>query len=175
MAPARNSHKMEIGQVRENFSMRWPNPYRVVGWLSGLVVGSVFAACSSLPSMDQQEWLVRENSILVHRLTAPAIVNIWGKPSYHHAEYTQFFVMKDQSMVPRSRVPVGEAPAGWEAGFDVGEGVFFAYPDRGWLLVFVDDELVYREELQADQLHKLGKAWQHETQFKTHIERSAAP
>lgn len=122
--------------------------------------------------MKQQERLIGNNTLLIRQLTAPAFVSMWGKPAYHHTEYSQFFVMRDRSMVPRSRVPVGEAPAGWETGAEADEGVFFAYPDRGWLLVFVDEVLVYREALSSEELHSLGKAWQHEEQFKTRLEHA---
>jgi len=84
-------------------------------------------------------------------------------------------VMKDGTMIPQSRAPIGESPEGWESLFDAGEGVFFAYPDHGWLLVFVDEELVYREELNAEQLHLLGKTWQHEDRFKTRLDKGATP
>jgi hypothetical protein len=131
--------------------------------------------CISMPSMEQQELMIQGNTILVHQLTAPAFVHVWGKPTYHHAEYSSFFVMRDHTMVPRSRVPLGESPAGWESGMDAEEGVFFAYPDRGWLLVFVGEELVYREELKAEQLHALGKSWQHEDRFKSRLDQTTTP
>jgi len=122
--------------------------------------------------MKQQERLIERNTLLIRQLTAPAFVNVWGKPTYHHTEFTQFFVMRDGSMVPRSRVPLGEAPAGWETGAEVDEGVFLAYPDRRWLLVFVDEVLVYREELSSEQLHAVGKAWEHEERFRTRLDHA---
>jgi hypothetical protein len=128
-----------------------------------------------MPAIQQQEQLIQRNAIQIRQLTARAFVNVWGKPTYHHSEYSQFFIMRDHTMIPRSRVPLGEAPVGWESGVDAGEGVFFAYPDHGWLLVFVDEALVYREELGAEQLHALGKAWLHEEQFKTRLDRAISP
>jgi len=126
--------------------------------------------CARIPPMERQERMIQENKILVHQLTAPAFVHAWGQPSYHHSEYSSFFVLPDRTMVPRSRVPLGESPEGWESGADADEAVFFAYPDRGWLLVFVEEKLVYREELKADKLHALGKSWEYEDRFKTRLD-----
>ncbi|SPP65530.1 conserved hypothetical protein [Nitrospira lenta] len=146
---------------------------RVRGVLS--VVGSVLlllvlAGCQSMPPLGEQERLVESKQLTIQQISPKAFVNVWGKPIYHHSEFTQFFVMPDKSMIPRSRVPIGEAPEGWEASFESGEGVFLGYPEQGWLLVFVDDRLVYREELKADKVHALGKTWQFEDRFKTSLE-----
>ena len=78
-------------------------------------------------------------------------------------------------MVPRSRLAVGEAPPGWEALFDAGEGLFLAYPDRGYLIVFMDEIFVYREELSAEKLHEIGRTWAHEDKFRTKIELQPRP
>lgn len=126
--------------------------------------------CQELPPVSEQERLVQSRQLTILQITPKAVVNVWGKPVYHHSEFTQFFVMPDKTMIPRSRVAVGEAPVGWEAGFEAGEGVFLGYPDQGWLLVFFDDRLVYREELKAEEVHKLGKVWQHEERFKTRLD-----
>ena len=83
--------------------------------------------------------------------------------------------MKDGSLVPRSRVSVGEAPPGWEAGVDAGEALFLAYPDRGWLVVFLDEVFVYREALSGEKLHEIGRTWAHEDKFRTSIEKQARP
>ena len=126
--------------------------------------------CQSMPPLGEQERLVRNKQLTVQQISPKAFVNVWGKPVYHHSEFTQFFVMPDKSMIPRSRVPIGEAPEGWEASFEAGEGVFLGYPEQGWVLVFLDDRLVYREELKADKVHALGKTWQFEDRFKTSLE-----
>jgi len=83
--------------------------------------------------------------------------------------------MPDRAMIPRSRVEAGEAPKGWDAGVHAGEGVFFVYPDRGWLLVFLDERLVYREELKAEQLQALVNAWAYEDRFKTRLDGALIP
>jgi hypothetical protein len=90
-------------------------------------------------------------------------------------EFMPFFGMKDGSLVPRSRLPVGASPPGWEAGVDAGEALFLAYPDRGWLIVFLDETFVYREELTPDKLHEIGRSWAHEDKFRTKIELQPAP
>jgi hypothetical protein len=84
--------------------------------------------------------------------------------------FTQFFVMPDHSMIPSIRVVAGETPRGWSAEVHAGEGVFFAYPDRGWLLVFLGERLVYKEELKAEELRALVKSWTYEDRFKTRLD-----
>ena len=137
---------------------------------AGLCCALVMIGCQSLPPLGEQERLVRNKQLTVHQISPKAFVNVWGKPVYHHSAFTQFFVMPDKSMIPRSRVPIGEAPEGWEASFEAGDGVFLGYPEQGWVLVFLDDRLVYREELKADKVHELGKTWQFEDRFKTSLE-----
>jgi hypothetical protein len=131
--------------------------------------------CSGLPTLAEQEQLVRANNLVLDRITTRAVVNVWGKPPHHHSEFTHFFVMPDRTMIPRARVEAGEAPKGWDGGVHAGEGVFFAYPDRGWLLVFLDERLVYREELKPEQLHALVKAWAYEDRFKTRLDGAPVP
>lgn len=138
--------------------------------LAGLIALAGIVGCQSMPTLGEQEQMVRDRQLTVQRLSPKAVVNIWGKPRYHHSEFAHFFVMPDKTMIPRSRVATGEAPEGWEAGVDAGEGVFLGYPEQGWLLVFVDDRLVYREELKAEQVHKLGKTWEYEDRFKTRLD-----
>lgn len=130
----------------------------------------LMTGCQSMPPLGEQERLVRNKQLTVQQISPKAFVNVWGKPVYHHSQFTQFFVMPDKSMIPRSRVPIGEAPEGWEASFEAGEGVFLGYPEQGWMLVFLDDRLVYKEELKADKVHALGKTWQFEDRFKTSLE-----
>lgn len=147
------------------------------GWREGLLCLLIAAvtACSGVPTIEEQEQLVRTNNLVLERITTRAVVNVWGKPPHHHSEFTYFFVMPDRTMIPRSRVVAGEAPKGWDAGVHAGEGVFFAYPDRGWLLVFLDEYLVYREELKAEQLDSIVKAWAYEDRFKTRLDGMAPP
>lgn len=136
---------------------------------------ALLVGCSALPPLKEQERLVQANDLQLERVTTRAVVNAWGKPPHHHSEFTHFFVMPDRTMIPRARVASGEPPKGWDAGVYAGNGVFFAYPDRGWLLVFLDDVLVYREELKPDDMQKLVKAWAYEDRFKTRLDSPPTP
>ncbi|MDF0677392.1 MAG: hypothetical protein P0120_24105 [Nitrospira sp.] len=128
-----------------------------------------------MPTLEQQEQLVQANNLVLDQITTRAVVNVWGKPPLYHSEFTYFFVMPDYTVIPRSRVTTGEAPRGWKAGVDTGEGVYFAYPDRGWLLVFLNDHLVYKEELKAEELHALAKSWAYEDRFRTRLDEAPRP
>jgi len=148
---------------------------RVLVPLCSLLALIAAGGCKGAPTLEQQERMVRGNNLVLEHVTTRAVVNVWGKPAHHHSEFTQFFVMPDLSMIPRSRVASGEAPKGWNAGVHAGEGVFFVYPDRGWLLVFLDEQLVYKEELKAEELRALVKAWAYEDRFKTRLDDTLVP
>ena len=143
--------------------------------LLGLLAFIGAAGCKGAPTLAEQEQLVRENNLVLDRISSVAVVNAWGEPPNYQSKFTQFFVMPDFSMIPSTRVPVGETPRGWSAGVHAGESVFFAYPDRGWLLVFVDDWLVYKEELKAEEMETLVKAWAYEDRFKTRLDGTPMP
>ena len=152
---------------------------RRLGWAGVFIVvatGSVLS-CSGIgmPSLEEQERHVRDNELLLHELTPRAFVGAWGAPTYQHAEFMQFFGMKDDSLIPRSRLASGEPPRGWEVRIEAGDALFLAYPDHGWLVVFFEERLVYREALSAAQLHELGRSWQHEDKFRSRFEVPAAP
>ncbi len=147
------------------------------GWAGlfvAVAIGSVLS-CSGMPPLEEQERHVRDNELLLHQLTPRAFVGAWGMPAYQHAEFMQFFGMKDDSLIPRSRLATGEPPPGWEVRIEAGDALFLAYPDRGWLVVFFEERLVYREALTAEQLHTLGRSWQHEDKFRSRFEVPAAP
>ena len=139
-----------------------------------VVIGSVLG-CSEMPPVEEQERHVRNNELRLHQLTPRAFVGAWGAPTYQHAEFMQFFGMKDDSLIPRSRLVSGEPPRGWEVRIEAGDALFLAYPDHGWLVVFFEERLVYREALTAAQLHELGRSWQHEDKFRSRFEVPAAP
>ena len=134
----------------------------------------VMSGCTGL-SLAEQEQKIRNNDLILRKLEPRAFVCAWGMPTYQRMEFMPFFGMKDGSLVPRSRLPVGASPPGWEAGVDAGEALFLAYPDRGWLIVFLDETFVYREELSPDKLHEIGRSWAHEDKFRTKIELQPAP
>jgi len=147
------------------------------GWAGVLVlvaIGSIFS-CSGLPALEEQERHVRNKELVLHQLTPRAFVGAWGPPTYQHAEFMQFFSMKNNELIPRSRLAIGEPPRGWEGRFEAGDALFLAYPDHGWLVVFFEERLVYREALTAAQLHELGRSWQHEDKFRSRFEVPAAP
>jgi hypothetical protein len=134
----------------------------------------VMSGCTGL-SLAEQEQKIRNNDLILRKLEPRAFVRAWGMPTYQRMEFMPFFGMKDGSLVPRSRLPIGASPPGWEAGVDAGEALFLAYPDRGWLIVFLDETFVYREELSPDKLHEMGRTWAHEDKFRTKIELQPAP
>ena len=134
----------------------------------------VMSGCTGL-SLAEQEQKIRNNDLILRKLEPRAFVRAWGMPTYQRMEFMPFFGMKDGSLVPRSRLPIGASPPGWEAGVDAGEALFLAYPDRGWLIVFLDETFVYREELSPDKLHEIGRSWAHEDKFRTKIELQSAP
>lgn len=140
-----------------------------------LLVFVTLASCKSAPTLAQQERLVQENKLVLDQVTVQAVVNVWGEPPHYRSKFTQFFVMPDLSMIPSSRVAAGETPKGWSAGIFAGEGVYFAYPDRGWLLVFSDDRLVYKEELKAEGMRTLVHSWAYEDRFKSPLDGASAP
>lgn len=131
--------------------------------------------CSGMPPIGEQVRHVRANELLLNQLTPRAFVEAWGAPTYQHAEFMQFFGMKDDSLIPRSRLASGEPPRGWEVRIEAGDALFLAYPDHGWLVVFFEERLVYREALTAAQLHALGRSWQHEDKFRSRLEAPTAP
>jgi hypothetical protein len=150
---------------------------RRAGWAGVCVVATIgsILSCSAMPTLEDQERHVRNNELVLHQLTPRAFVGAWGMPTYQHTEFMQFFGMKDDSLIPRSRLASGEPPRGWEAHIEAGDGLFLAYPDRGWLVVFLEERLVYREALSAAQLHEIGRSWKHEEKFRSRFEVPAAP
>ena len=143
----------------------------------GLIVAYALvfmSGCTGL-SLTEQEQKIRKNDLVLRKLEPRAFVRAWGMPTYQRMEFMPFFGMKDGSLVPRSRLPIGASPPGWEAGVDAGEALFLAYPDRGWLIVFLDETFVYREELTPDKLHEIGRSWAYEDKFRTKIELQPAP
>ena len=147
------------------------------GWVSVCVmlsIGSIMS-CTGMPPLEEQERHVRANELVLNQLTPRAFVGAWGIPTYQRTEFMQFFGMKDDELIPRSRLASGEPPRGWEVRIEAGDALFLAYPDRGWLVVFFEEGLVYREKLTAAQLHELGRSWQHEDKFRSRFEVPAAP
>ena len=120
--------------------------------------------------LEEQKSHIRKHSLPFQVLSMQAFLETWGKPTYVHQETTQFYPVKSGNYVPRFRAPLGEPPAGWDASVVSEPAVFLGYTDRGELLGFIDNRLVYREQLTASQIHEIGKNWQHEAIFKTGLE-----
>lgn len=152
-----------------------------IGWvkktlgLCGFLTFFAFVGCKGMPTLEEQQRLVQADNLVFDQITTEAVVSAWGTPPLYHSEFTYFFVMPDFSVIPQSRVATGEAPKGWKAGVHAGEGVYFAYPDRGWLLVFLDERLVYKEKLKPEELHVLAKEWSYEERFKTRLDQTVKP
>lgn len=149
-----------------------------VGWMwtRWLLVSSWAAvlampmACSSLPSLDEQQALVRAGQLPLHAVTSGPVLSQWGTPTYSSIQRVQFFSLTNGQWVPNFRIRLGEYPKGWDLSTVSGDGLFIAYADRGEVLGFYEDRLVYRESLPAQEIHTLGKQWQRETKFKTRLE-----
>mgnify|MGYP001618660787 FL=1 len=152
------------------------NHFQRLGWTGLFIVAALVSVfgCSGMPSLEEQERRVRNNELALNQLTSQAFVAAWGMPTYQQAGFMQFFGMKDDELIPRSRLAMGEPPRGWEVSIEAGDALFLAYPDRGWLVVFFEERLVYREALTAAQLHELGHSWQHEEKFRSRFEVPAA-
>src|SRR6185295_16713041 len=147
--------------------MRLP-PWRLILLLNLAVMTVLLLACAKkFPTMDEQKMQVRDGQLIMHRLSSRAVLDVWGPPTYERREQMQFFTLENGTYVPFFRVPLGEAPAGWDNGVVSGEAVFLAYVDRGELLAFLDDRLVYREQMPGESLHRIGKKWEKEDRLKT--------
>ena len=160
--------KGEVNQV-------WSPHHYFVAIAVGTLSLVLMFGCIGMPTLPEQEQKILNNDLTLRKLEPRAFVRAWGQPTYQHMEFMPFFGMKDGSLVPRSRLAVGEAPPGWEAGVDAGDALFLAYPDRGWLVVFLDEVLVYREELSAEKLHEIGHTWAYEEKFRTKLEKQTTP
>jgi hypothetical protein len=151
---------------------RFPVDFKTQWSLSLFVLAAVlliFVEGCGVP-LEEQKAHIRKNSLPFQVLTIQAFLETWGKPTYVHQENTQFYPVKTGNYVPRFRAPLGEVPAGWDASVVSEPAVFLGYVDRGQLLGFINDHLVYREQLSAAQIHEIGKNWQHEAIFKTRLE-----
>ncbi|MES4786808.1 MAG: hypothetical protein C4294_14385 [Nitrospiraceae bacterium] len=113
-----------------------------------------------VPSLEEQKARLRNGEIYLQVLTSKAFLEIWGPPTYEHRELMQFFQVQNGNYVPRFRVPLGEAPEGWESAVVSEPAYFLGYADRG----------VYRERMSAEQVHEVGKQWKREALFKTRLE-----
>lgn len=131
------------------------------GWIWSLAL--VLASCA--PSLEQQKTMVQRGDLRLHEVTSRAVLDAWGAPAYEHKDFIQFYRLTNGQQMPQFRVPLGEGPSGWDSSVDAGVGYFLAYPDRGQIVGFLEDRLVYVEKLPAETLHEIGKMWKREKQF----------
>lgn len=136
-----------------------------------VVAAMVFSlmACSG-PTLEEQKAQILDDKIHFKGLTVQAFLEAWGKPTYTHRERMQFYTLEDGNSIPRFRTPLGEAPQGWSTGIISEDSTFFGYAERGELLGFADDQLVYREKVSTAEVHSVGKTWAREDRFKTRLE-----
>lgn len=146
--------------------------FRTLALLSALPVMVLAVACglSSLPSLHEQKAQILNHDIRLRLVTRQAFREAWGPPTYELRQRTQFYPVKDGNLIPQFRVPLGETPDGWEPSVVSEEGFFFGYADRGELLGFIDDRLVYREQTSPEEIHAIGKAWEKNRLFRTRLE-----
>jgi hypothetical protein len=139
-----------------------------------MTLALLVAGCGGMPSFTEQEHLVAKGELRLHQLSTRAILSGWGSPTYSVLQHCQFFPLSNGNWVPDFRVKLGEYPKDWDLTTVVGDGLFLAYAERGEMLGFYDDRLVYKERLSPEHIHALGKQWQREARFKTRLEDGRA-
>ena len=111
----------------------WSTHHYFVAIAVGTLSLVLMFGCIGMPTLPEQEQKILSNDLTLRKLEPRAFVRAWGQPTYQHMEFMPFFGMKDGSLVPRSRLAVGEAPPGWEAGVDAGDVSFSPTPtEAGW-------------------------------------------
>lgn len=117
-----------------------------------------------LPPLDKQKASIASGEIRLHALGSKAFLETWGQPTYAYSAKTQFFPLRNGNFVPRFRVPTGEPPSDWDSTTVLEPALFLAYADRGEVLGFIDNRLVYRERMPAEQVLAIVKQWKSEGQ-----------
>lgn len=128
------------------------------------VLALMLTACA--PSFEQQKAWVQAGDLRLDKISSRAVLEAWGPASYEYKDFIQFYRLTNGQHVPQFRVPLGEAPSDWDTSADMGVGYFLAYAERGQIVGFLDDRLVYVETLPAETVHEIGKLWQREKQFR---------
>jgi hypothetical protein len=139
----------------------WPVK-RAATWISSLAL--ILVACA--PTLERQKDWVQNGNLRLEEISSRAVLDVWGVPAYEYKDFIQFYRLTNGQHVPQFRVPLGEAPNDWDSSADMGVGYFLAYPERGQIVGFLDDRLVYFEKLPAEKVHEIGKMWQREKQFR---------
>lgn len=143
---------------------------RIMVHTASAVIIAAACSCSSLPPLDEQASHVLNHDIQLNRLSSEAFWQAWGPPTYEHRQRTQFYPVKNGNLIPQFRVPLGEAPDDWQSSVVSEEGYFLAYAERGQLLGFIKDRLVFHEEAPAEEIHAIGKVWANQRIFRTRLE-----
>jgi hypothetical protein len=123
-----------------------------------------------LPPLEEQKVQIQQDQVRLHAQSTQAFLETWGKPTYVQHENMQFYPVKNGNYVPRFRVPTGEVPRDWDSTIVSEDAYFFGYAERGELLGFVNDRLVYRETVPTEEVHAVAKMWKRESLFKTRME-----
>lgn len=159
-----------LTESKEAFGRAGHRLCRVIKVTAARTLVFLLVGCSGLPTPAEQDQLVARGELPLHKVSSrPVLVN-WGPPTYSSRQHVQFFPLSSGQWIPSFRVQLGEYPKDWDLSTVVGDGLFLAYADRGEVLGFFEERLVYRERLPIEQVHSLGKQWQRETQFKTRLE-----
>ncbi len=148
--------------------VRW-GKRAILQTLSAIILAGA-CSCSSLPPLDEQASHVLNHDIQLNKLTSEAFWRAWGRPTYEHRQRTQFYPVKNGNLIPQFRVPLGEPPDDWQASIISEEGYFIAYAERGELLGFIQGRLVFHEQVPAEEIHVIGKAWANQRLFRTRLE-----
>jgi len=133
------------------------------------------AACGPpfiLPPLDKQKTSIASGEIRLHALSSKAFLETWGQPTYVYQAKTQFFPLESGNYIPHFRVTTGEPPPGWNTTTVLDEALFLAYADRGELLGFIENRLVYRERMSSEQVLAIVKWWKSEDLSRTGLEKA---
>lgn len=143
-------------------------------FLLGVAMMGFLEACGPpfvLPPLEHQKRSLANNEIHLRALSSKAFLETWGQPTAVYRARTQFFPLENGNYLPLFRVPLGTSPQGWDSTTVLEEALFLAYADRGELLGFIDQRLVYRERLSSEQVMAVVKQWKSEEQFRTGLEK----
>jgi hypothetical protein len=133
------------------------------------------AACGPpfvLPPLDKQKTSITSGEIRLHALSSKAFLETWGRPTYAYRARTQFFPLGNGNYIPHFRVTTGEPPPGWDSTTVLEPALFLAYADRGEVLGFIDNRLVYREQMPAEQVLAIVRWWKSEDLSRTDLEKA---
>ncbi len=124
----------------------------------------------SLPPLSEQKANIMNDDIRIRLVSSKAFEEAWGAAPYEDRRWTMFYVVENGTLVPQFRVPIGEHPPQWQLSVESEVGHFLGYPDRGELLGFINERLVYREKVTPEGIHAIGKAWELNARTRTMLE-----